>query len=332
MSFSPLRTVFFGTPEFAVPPLQALIDSEVADVVALVCQPDKPKGRGQRVTAPPTKVLAEEKGIPVLQPEKLRGTDFQAKFASLRPDAGIVAAYGKILPRDVLETPKHGCINIHGSLLPRLRGAAPIQWALINGDHETGITIMQMDEGCDTGPIIAQERCEILEDDDAVSLGHMLCMIGAKMIVKVLEGIARDGEVKCTPQENDAATQARLLRKEDGVLDWSQPALKIVGRIRGVTPWPGAQAAVNGTAMKIVQAEPIPAHHPNAKPGKIVEVDPRRGFVVATGDGFLLIQRVQPAGKAVMTASDAVNGGFVKEGATLSTTTRGEATHRHQTK
>ncbi|MBN1476465.1 methionyl-tRNA formyltransferase [Candidatus Sumerlaeota bacterium] len=313
----PLRTLFFGTPEFAAVPLQALIESEVADVIAVICQPDKPRGRGQRLSPPPTKVLAEERGIPVLQPPRLRGTGIAAELAEMRPDIAVVAAYGKILPRDVLDVPRHGCINIHASLLPKYRGAAPIQWSLINGERETGITIMQMDEGCDTGPIIAQEPCEILVDDDALSLSNMLSVLGGKRIVETLEELARHGRLESTPQDDSQATKAPLLKKEDGIIHWFQAADAIACRIRGVTPWPGAQTTIAGKPFKILAADPIPAHHPDARPGEIVEADRRRGFVVATGDGFLLVRKVQPAGRKPMSGGDAVNGGHVGEGVTL---------------
>lgn len=314
---APLRTVFFGTPQFAVPPLEALIESDVADVVAVVCQPDRPAGRGLRLTAPPVKVVAGRHGLPVLQPERLRGTDFAAQLAAFAPDVAVVAAYGRILPPDVLAVPRHGCLNIHASLLPRHRGAAPIQWALIEGDRETGVTIIKMDEGCDTGPIVAQERCEILEDDDARSLSDMLSVSGARLMVEVLERLAREGHLDARPQDESLATKAPLLTKEDGLLDWTQPAVALHNRIRGLTPWPGAQTLAGEQRLKILQAEPIPAHHPGAEPGQVVEVDTRRGFVVATGSGFLLVQRVQPAGKAAMTGADAVNGGHVRLGQTL---------------
>jgi methionyl-tRNA formyltransferase len=314
---SPLRTLFFGTPDFAAVPLQALIESGVADVVAVLCQPDRPRGRGQKITPPPTKILAAEHGIPVLQPPKLRNTEIASELAALRPDVAVVAAYGKILPSDVLEVPRHGCINIHASLLPKFRGAAPIQWSLINGEPETGITIMQMNEGCDTGPIIAQEPCEILSDDDVLSLSNMLSVLGGKRIVETLEELAQRGRLESTPQDDSEATKAPLLKKEDGILHWVQPAVAIACRIRGVTPWPGAQTALGGDPLKILSADPIPAHHPDAHPGEIVEADRRRGFVVATGDGFLLVRRVQPAGRKPMSGGDAVNGGYVKEGMTL---------------
>lgn len=313
-----LRTVYFGTPPFAVPPLQALIDSAVADVIAVISQPDRPAGRGRRLTPPPVKVLAEQHGIPVLQPAKLRGTGFAQQLAALHPDVAVVAAYGKILPRDVLEAPRLGCINIHASLLPRHRGAAPIQWALIEGDAETGVTIMRMDEGMDTGPIIAQERVEILEDDDQQSLSDMLSMTGARLMVEVLEEIARTGEIRSVPQSDALATHARLLTKDDGLIDWDRPARRVVDHIRGVTPWPGAQTANGARLFKVLQAEPIPADHPGAEPGDVVEVDARRGFVVAARDGFVLVQRVQPADRTPMTAADAANGGLVKRGDRLS--------------
>jgi methionyl-tRNA formyltransferase len=313
----PLRTVFFGTPAFAAPALETLIASPVTEVLAVVCQPDRPAGRGRKLTPPATKAVAEEHGIPVWQPEKLRGTDFAERLAELRPDIGVIAAYGKILPPDVLAVPRHGFLNIHASLLPRHRGAAPIQWALILGDRETGVTIMQVEEGCDTGPIIAQERCEILEDDDARSLSDMLSMVGASLMLSTLERLAHEGRLEGRPQDEAQATRAPLLKKEDGILDWSQPAATIFNRVRGLTPWPGAQTLADTLPLKILQAEPIPAHHPSAQPGEVVESDARRGFVVATGSGFLLIQRVQPAGKAPMSGADAVKGGWVRAGMIL---------------
>ncbi len=311
----PLRVVFFGTPLFAVPTLEALIACDVTDVVGVVCQPDRPRGRGRRLTPPEIKVLAEQHGIAVMQPEKLRGTGFAAKVASLRPDVAVVAAYGKILPPDLLDVPRHGCINVHASLLPRHRGAAPIQWTLIRGDAEAGVTIMQMDEGCDTGPIIAQDRCDVLDDDDAQSLSDMISVLGAKLLVEQMEILHRADALASTPQDDAQATKAPLLKKEDGLIDWTRPAREIACLIRGVTPWPGAQTALGEKTIKILQADPIPAHHPDAEPGEVVELDPRRGFVVATGkEEHLLVRRVQPPGKAAMSAADAAKGRLLKEG------------------
>lgn len=312
----PLRVVFMGTPLFAVAPLEVLL-RHGAEVAAVVCQPDKPSGRGRQVKPPPVKEVAQRHGIPVLQPERIRGTDFHERLAELRPDVVVVAAYGKILPPEVLHVPRHGCINIHASLLPKYRGAAPIQWALINGEHETGVTIMQMDEGMDTGPILYQEVCKILEDDDAESLSNMLSCLGARLLVRTLERLVRVGRLEGVPQDHTKATRAPMLRKSDGLLDWTQPTEVLINHVRGLKPWPGALTYADGTLLKILRMEPLPASYPNAKPGEIVELDRRLGFVVKTGDGCAVVTKLQPANRPPMSGVEAINGRYVRQGMIL---------------
>ena len=243
------RIVYMGTPEFAVPALQKLLD-EGYDVVSAVCQPDRPVGRHMRLVAPPVKQLAKRYGIPVLQPEKVRTGEFEQQLRDLKPGLIVTAAYGRILPAGVLAVPEHGCLNIHASLLPAYRGAAPIQWCLIRGETETGITIMLMDEGMDTGPILAQERIQLSQDMDAGTLSERLAQLGADLLPSVLERWLA-GEMIPRPQDPDLGFAIRPLKREDGRLDWSRSAEELHNRVRGLTPWPGAFSWCGDKRLKI---------------------------------------------------------------------------------
>ncbi|PKO16248.1 methionyl-tRNA formyltransferase [candidate division BRC1 bacterium HGW-BRC1-1] len=321
-----MKIVYMGTPGFAVPALKRLIDSE-HQVTAVVTQPDRPSGRGKRMQSPPVKDLALEHMIPVLQPERIKNVQYDTVLKMYDPDIIVVAAYGRILPPEVLNMPRFGCINIHASLLPAYRGAAPIQWTIINGDHETGVTIMRMDEGLDTGDIIASEKVEVLDDDDTHSVSNMLSVIGGEVLIRVLAEIERKGEVRATAQDHAAATLAPIMEKSDGLLDWNLNNEQIVCRIRGLQPWPGAFTFLHGKQVKILKAEPFADPEnlffgPGAAPGQPDRFDPGtisalirgRGITVKTGDGHLLITELQPAGRKAMSASDAINGGVVRKG------------------
>ncbi len=301
-----------GTPAFAVPILKALLKSE-DQVLAVVTQPDKPAGRGQKLTPPPVKRLAEEHHVPVLQPKKLKDPAFLKELASLRPDAIIVAAYGKILPKEVLEIPKYGCINVHASLLPKFRGAAPINWALIKGEKETGVTIMQMDEGMDTGDILLQEAIPIEPEETAGSLHDKLSHLGAKLILQCLD-LLKAGKLKRTKQPEEGASLAPLLKKEDGLLDFQRPASELAQLIRGLDPWPSAYTYFRGKLLKLFSPQALP-EKPSAPPGTIVDL--KEGITIATGEGLLRIREVQPEGKRRMEAEAFVRGYHPKIGERL---------------
>lgn len=322
-----MRIVFFGTPQFAVPALERLIESS-HEIAAVITQPDKPAGRGRKLSAPPVKQLAEEHGLPVLQPQSVKSPEFAEQFAALAPDAAVVVAYGKILPSKVLETPRHGCFNIHASLLPKYRGAGPIQWAIVRGEEESGVTIMQMDEGMDTGPMVAKKTVPILEDDTTISLSNLLSLEGARLMAEVLDQLERDGSLNKELQNDDEATYAPLIQREDARIDWSQPFETIINAVHGFQPWPRAFTTLAGKELKILGAEacdpawaPKHAFHEGIVPGMVVEVFKGRGFVVRTGGdrGLVLITEVQPEGKPAMGAFDFVNGGALDVGDRLGT-------------
>ncbi len=304
------RLLFMGTPEFAVPVLKALIESE-DEVVAVVTQPDKPAGRGKKLTPPPVKRLAEETGLKVWQPHKLKEEAFLKDLQALEPDAIVVAAYGKILPKVVLELPKHGCINVHASLLPKFRGAAPINWAIIAGEKETGITIMQMDEGMDTGDIILQEAIPIGPEETAGQLHDRLAHLGAKLIVEALKGL-KQGRLKPRKQPEEGVSYAPMLKKEDGFLDFSLSAEELSRLIRGLDPWPSAYAYFRGKLVKLFGPS-VEEQVVQAVPGEIVSAD-EEGLRIATGQGVLKVKEVQVEGKKRVSVADFVHGWRPKPG------------------
>ncbi|MCX7766300.1 MAG: methionyl-tRNA formyltransferase [Candidatus Sumerlaeia bacterium] len=319
-----MRIVFMGSPECAVTVLQKLLESPAHQIVAVVTQPDKPAGRGRVETAPPVKLFALRHQLPVLQPDTLKNNpELLQRLSQLSADVFVVVAYGKILPPEILAIPRLGCINVHFSLLPKYRGAAPVQWAIINGEKITGVTIMKMNERLDEGEILASEQVEILDDDDTISLTNILSCLGGELLLRVLEQAEKTQKLLGTPQNNSQASYAPKLKKEDGLLDWSLPNEKIICRIKGLLPWPCAFTFLNGKLIKILGAEPIsletisaisqlPAE--NTQPGTVVALAKGRGFIVRTGDGFLLITKVQPQDKQVMSGVAFVNGGYVKAG------------------
>ena len=313
-----------GTPEFAVPALRRLVESGRHQVAAVVTQPDRPSGRGKKVQAPAVKDFAVEHGLAVLQPEKIRKSGFDQLLREHNPDVIIVAAYGRILPKEILELPRFGCINIHASLLPKYRGAAPIQWAIANGETKTGVTIMKMDEGLDTGDIIAADETDILPDDDTHSVSNILSVMGGELLLKVLDEIERTGTVPGTAQDNAAATLAPILKKTDGLVDWTMPTEQIICRIMGMQPWPTAFSYLHGQVWKFLRAEPFDGagglyfgekgRKPDYDPGRVTALIKGRGFTVKTGDGHLLVTACQPAGKKVISGTDAVNGNLLRKG------------------
>src|SRR5512133_3077744 len=300
-----MRVVFMGTPAFAVPSLDALVRAghELAGVVA---QPDRPAGRGNALKAPATKEWALGRGIPVLQPTKVRDGTLCAALAALKPDLLVVAAYGRILGKDLLGLAPHGAINVHGSLLPRYRGAAPIQWAVANGEAETGVTIMQMDEGLDTGDMLLQRALPIGPADTAESLSPRLAALGGEALVEALALLSAG---KLTPVKQDAAeaTLAPILSKDDGKVDWSRPAAVIAARLRGFTPWPGAWTTLEGKTVKLLDVEPLDDDVRGA-PGAGEKLA-GRGLAVACGGATrLLVKRLQPEGKGAQDALAFLNG------------------------
>jgi methionyl-tRNA formyltransferase len=271
-----MRVLFYGTPEFALPTLDALLERH--EVVGVVTQPDKPAGRGQRVTAPPAKRRAETAGILVLQPARLRDPEWPARLAELSPDVAVVVAFGQILPKAVLDVPARGSINVHASLLPRYRGAAPIAWAIIRGETETGITTFQMDPGLDTGDMLLREATPIAPDETAGELSKRLAEIGARVLLRTLDQL--DALVP-TPQDHGAATLAPRLKKEDGWLRLSEPARDLANRVRGSSPWPGAAVMTPAGRLLIWRAGVVPHPAPSA-PGTLVAAGPG-ATCIATG-------------------------------------------------
>ncbi len=296
-----LRLGFMGTPDFAATSLAALIAAG-HEVAAVYCQPPRPAGRGQRPQPSPVQRLAEGHGLPVMTPATLKDRQVQAGFAALALDAAVVAAYGLLLPPPVLESPRLGCLNIHASLLPRWRGAAPIQRAILAGDQETGITIMRMDEGLDTGPILLAERLEIGPRETGGSLHDRLAALGARLIVDALEALAA-GRLLPRPQPAEGATYAAKLTREEGRLDWRCPAVALDRRVRALSPAPGAWCEIAGERVKVLEAEPLPGEE--AEPGRILD----EHFTIACGEGALRLKTLQRAGRAALPA-DAFLRGF----------------------
>ncbi|OGW49298.1 MAG: methionyl-tRNA formyltransferase [Nitrospirae bacterium RBG_19FT_COMBO_42_15] len=307
-----MKIVFMGTPEFAVPSLNALLSSK-KEITAVVTQPDKPSGRGKKLTPPPVKAAALNSGVAVLQPERIKDEEFVNTLREINPDVIVVAAYGKILPKDIIRLPRYGCINVHASFLPRYRGAAPINWAIINGEKETGITIMQMDEGLDTGSILLQKGIEITKEDTAGTLSNKLSKIGAELLIEGLNAIEK-GEIKLIPQDNSKASYAPMLKKEDGQIDWTKGAEDIYNMVRGMDPWPGAFTYYKGELWKVWKVR----HGDTGKglAGEILAADKDR-IDVASKDNVISIIEIQPANKKRMTVSVFLRGHKVEAGVIL---------------
>jgi methionyl-tRNA formyltransferase len=300
-----MRLVFMGTPDFAAASLEALLRSDDS-VVGIVTQPDRPKGRGQILTPSPVKLLAQRQQIPLLQPLKMKDPEFLLALAGWKPDLIVVAAFGRILPPVVLSLPPRGCINVHGSLLPKYRGAGPIQWAILNGESQTGITTMQMDEGMDTGAMLLQEAILIAVDDTAGTLSPRLAEIGGRLLVETVARL-KAGTLVPQPQDASQATLAPLLKKEDGTLDWALPATVLANRVRGLSPWPGAYTTVAGGARWTIWRALVRPGSTSKHPGVIVDVT-NEAIYVATGDGILAVMELQPANSRRMTVSQYLAG------------------------
>ncbi|SMO51126.1 methionyl-tRNA formyltransferase [Balnearium lithotrophicum] len=305
---SNLKVVFMGTPEFAVPSLKKLVESGY-EVPLVVTQPDKPAGRGKKLTPPPVKVTAQEFGIPVYQPEKLKeNEELKGLLEEVSPDLIVVAAYGKILPKWLLELPRFGVINVHASLLPKYRGASPIQSAILNGETETGITIMKVTERLDAGDIISQERVPINPEDNAQTLHDKLSKVGALLLVKTIP-LYVSGEIKPVPQNEEEATYCTQIKKEMGRIDWRRSSQEIFNMVRAFTPWPSAFTEFKGKRIKITKAIPISGR---GEPGEVVRAD--KELIVATGEGALRIERLKPEGRREISGEEFVRGYRVSVG------------------
>lgn len=315
MSKRPLRIIFMGTPDFATSNLQTLIDGP-DDVVAVVTQPDRPKGRGKQLTPPPVKLLAESADIPVLQPAKIRTEEFLNGLLSYQPDLIVVTAYGRILPPSLLELAPMGCINVHGSLLPLHRGAAPIQWSVIKGDKEVGVTIIRMDEGMDTGDILLKASIPSAPDETAGTLFDKLAQLGNDTLLKAIQGL-KDGSIASKPQDHSMATEAPMLKKTDGLIEWSKSAGELESLIRGLDPWPSAFCFLNGKRLRLFRPEVVYKDN-DAQPGSLLRAD-KRGLLIACGKDTLLIKEIQPEGKKRMTVEAFLCGCSLEPGTSFHT-------------
>jgi methionyl-tRNA formyltransferase len=307
------KALFFGSPAFAVPSLDAL--HAIAHVAGVVCQPDKPAGRGLALKPPAVKVRATELALPVVQPTKLRTGEFAAWVRAHHVDVALVVAYGRILPKEVLDGPRLGCVNVHASLLPKYRGAAPIAWAVIRGETETGVTLMKLDEGMDTGPTFARVSTPIGPDETAGELGDRLARIGADAVREWLPRyVASDCPLE--PQNDGNATGAPLLEKEHGRIDWTKPARVVHDHVRGTSPWPGAFTTGRSGTVKVNATRVVEGDRGAARAGEVVMADKTR-VLVACGEGTVELVTVQPMGKRAMRASEWVMGRGVTEGDVL---------------
>lgn len=324
------NVVFMGTPDFAVGTLQALLDAPDYHVQAVFTQPDKARGRGRAVQMPPVKEAALAAGIPVFQPEKIRELQWAEVLERLKPDVIVTAAFGQLIPRRILELPPAGCINVHASLLPKYRGAAPIQWAVINGDRESGVTTMRMDAGLDTGDIIMQERVTLAPDETGGSLFDKLSAAGASLLIRTLDAVSR-GEAQYVSQSQlGPASQVSMLTKKDGLIDWTKSAVQIERLIRGLNPWPSAYTGYRGRTVKLWAADAVedpqesrgqaacgeagePAGPQEAAPGTAAEVT-KSTLKIRTGSGLLSVRELQPEGKKRMPVDAFLRGYPVEPG------------------
>lgn len=308
------RIIFMGTPEFAVPSLQAMLDSG-EKVVAVVCQPDRPKGRGRKLQAPPVKVLAEHHNIPVLQPTKIRTPEYLAELAAYNADLFVVTAYGRILPGPLLHLPPLGTINVHGSLLPKYRGAAPVQRAILGGETITGITIMQMEEGIDTGNIRLPGRLEIDPDDTSTTLAIKMAALGGALLVQALD-LLRQDKLPSHEQNHFQATEAPMLTKDEGAIDWYMSASQISCQIRGLDPWPKAHTSYEGKWLRPYRPMVVPGEV-GETPGTLARID-KEGLVIATGEDYLLVREIQLEGKKRMAVDAFLRGHTLEPGVVFS--------------
>ncbi len=306
-----MRIIFMGTPEFACPTLKTLIERG-EQVVAVVTQPDRPKGRGQQTLPPPVKTLALKHGIPVMQPLKVRHPDAIEEIRALKPDLIVVVAFGQILPKALLEIPRSGCVNVHASLLPRYRGAAPLNWCIINGETETGVTTMMMDVGLDTGDMLLKAVTPIDPDEDTSSLHDRLSQLGAELLAETIERLAAGG-VAPEKQDDALTCYAPMLKKEDGLIEWGKDAASIKNLVRGMTPWPGAYSHIDEKLLKVFRVQ---VGSGAGRPGEIIAAG-RDGIEVACGEGSVVIYELQLEGKKRLPAAEFLAGCKLEPGATL---------------
>lgn len=307
-----MRVVFLGTPEFAVPSLRALV-ADSHEVLAVLTQPDRPKGRVGEIAKPPVKVAAQSLGIPVHQPERIRRAESIELLSGIAAEIMVVAGYGQIIPQAIIDLPRHGILNVHASLLPKYRGAAPIQWAIANGESETGVTIMQIDAGLDTGDMLLKQSTAVGADETAPELSARLAPMGAELLVEAMRRI-RVGTIQREKQNNAEASYAPMLKKEDGLIDWSLTARQIYNRLRGFTPWPGVYSSFRGQQLLVLRAKPV--EREMLTPATL-KIEKRRVFAGCGAGTTLELLEVQPAGKKRMSAEAFANGYRITEGEQL---------------
>jgi len=298
------KTLFFGTPEFAVPVLETLTQLPYLDIMAVITQPDKPVGKKQIITPPPVKIAAKKNNLTVLQPKKIKTKEIEEQIRKYSPELVIVVAYGKIIPENLLTMPKFGWLNVHASLLPKYRGASPIQGAILNGEKETGVTLMQIDAGLDSGPIIAQKNCTIETNETSQTLHDKLSQLGSELIQETLLDYL-EGELKPKSQDNSQATETKIIKKEDGRIDWSRPAEYIDRQIRAYTPWPGAFCFWDDKRLKIIKAI-VSDNNADLSPGQITKTG--HTVIVRCGQGNLELKIIQLEGKKALPIADFLKG------------------------
>ena len=308
-----MRIVFMGTPEVAAFSLERLLQGQET-VIGAVTQPDRPSGRGQKTVPSPVRKVGESHGVPVLAPEKIRDPSFLDVLKKWAPDLIVVVAYGRILPRQILELAPHGCLNVHYSLLPKYRGAAPVAWTIIDGEKQSGVTTMHLVEKMDAGPIFLQRAIPLAEDETGISLQAKLAPLGAELLVETIAGL-KAGKITPKDQNESGVSYAPLLKKEDGFIDWKLPAAALERRVRGLAPWPSAFTYLAGNLLKIHRARVIEMAT-EAAPGEVMKAD-KEGLWIATGNGVLSLEQVQLENKKRMTAGEFLNGTRVEKGARL---------------
>lgn len=308
---TPLRIVFMGTPNFAATSLQALLDGP-DKIVAVVTQPDRAKGRSKKLQPSPVKIIATETDIPILQPTSdIKSKEFHNGLVSYKPDLIVVVAYGRLLPKNILELPPLGCVNLHGSLLPKYRGAAPIQWSIINNDEEVGVSVMQMDEGMDTGDVLCRSRIPADPDETSATLFDKLATLGSDTLLNAIKGL-KEGTLVPIPQNDSLASHAPRLKKNDGLINWATDAHILHSLVRGLDPWPTAFTFLHGKRLKLFAPEIIHIDT-DAEPGTILQAD-KRGFLIACGNNALQFHQVQPEGKKKMSTDVWLRGAQIAPG------------------